>query len=45
MTFLYAAYAVTWVVHIAYIVWMTVKFREATRDAEELLRESKKQRS
>jgi hypothetical protein len=42
MRFMYAAYVITWVVHIVYIIWMTVKFREATREAEELLRESKK---
>ena len=42
MNFLYAAYTITWVVHIVYIIWMTVKFREATRDAEELLRDAKR---
>jgi hypothetical protein len=39
---MYAAYVITWVVHIAYIVWLTVKFREATRDADELLRDAKR---
>jgi CcmD family protein len=36
------AYAATWIIHIAYIVFLTVKFRGLKKEFEELERGSKK---
>ncbi len=36
MKFLYAAYAVTWVIHIAYLGWMTRSYRRVREELEEL---------
>ncbi|MFB3813401.1 MAG: CcmD family protein [Terriglobales bacterium] len=36
MKFLYAAYAVTWIVHLAYLGWMMRGYRRAKQELEEL---------
>lgn len=38
MRFLYAAYIVTWVVHIGYLLSLTSRFRKLKQDIEELKR-------
>jgi len=38
MKFLYAAYAVTWLVHIVYLVILTRGFQRVRDEAEELAR-------
>ncbi len=36
MKFLYAAYAVTWVIHFAYIGWMSRGYRRIKEELQEL---------
>lgn len=38
MRFLYAAYIVTWVIHIGYLLSLTARFRRLQRDLAELKR-------
>jgi hypothetical protein len=40
MNYLYAAYAATWIIHIAYLVILTRGYQNAKQDIEELNRES-----
>ncbi len=39
MTFLYAAYAVTWLIHIGYLAVLTARARRLREEAEQLRRE------
>jgi len=41
MKFLYAAYAVTWLVHIVYLVILTRGYQRVRDEAEELSRSAK----
>ena len=36
MTYLYAAYAATWIIHILYLGSVAVKYRRLQREVEEL---------
>ena len=36
MTYLYAAYAATWLIHIAYLGWMAIGYRRLQREISEL---------
>jgi CcmD family protein len=36
MTYLYAAYAATWLIHIAYLGWMAMRYRRLQREIQEL---------
>jgi CcmD family protein len=38
MRFLYAAYVVTWVIHILYLLSLTARFRRLKREMSELQR-------
>jgi CcmD family protein len=38
MTYLYAAYAATWIIHIAYLGSVAMKYRRLQREIEELRR-------
>ena len=38
MTYLYAAYAVTWVIHIAYLVSLSRRYSRLRREIQELTR-------
>lgn len=38
MSFLYAAYVVTWLIHIAYILYLTRRFARVRDEARELER-------
>jgi CcmD family protein len=36
MTFLYAAYAVTWIIHVVYVSTLVSRYRRLRKDLEEL---------
>jgi len=36
MTYLYAAYATTWLIHIAYLGWIAMRYRRLQREIPEL---------
>ena len=36
MNFLYAAYAATWIIHIAYLIILVRRYQRVSRDIEEL---------
>jgi CcmD family protein len=38
MTYLYAAYAATWIIHIVYLASVAMKYRRLQREIEELRR-------
>jgi CcmD family protein len=38
MTYLYAAYAVTWVIHIAYLVSLSRRYSRLRREIQDLTR-------
>ena len=38
MTYLYAAYAATWIIHIVYLSSVAMKYRRLQREIEELKR-------
>jgi len=38
MTYLYAAYAATWIIHICYLGSVAMKYRRLQREIEELRR-------
>ncbi len=38
MTYLYAAYAATWVIHVAYLGWLARRYVRLRQEIEELKR-------
>ena len=36
MTYLYAAYAANWIIHIAYLGWMAMRYRRLKSEIEDL---------
>ena len=41
MRYLYAAYVVTWVIHIGYLLSLTARFRKLRQEMEELQRSAR----
>jgi CcmD family protein len=36
MTYLYAAYAATWIIHLGYLGWLGSRYASLRKDSEEL---------